>query len=107
MLDNELGNEIVRQRKGAYTLPDGLHLYAVPDDELAKRVAHVLIWNILVPPNAIRVAADKGRITLTGNVEWEYQRAAAEDAVRPLCGVVAVINNVTLTPRFPARVDAR
>lgn len=70
--------------------------YSVPDDELERRIAHVLVWNALVPPNTIGVRADGGRITLTGHVELEYQRSAAEAAVRPLCGVFAVTNNITV-----------
>lgn len=70
--------------------------YSVPDDELEKRVAHVLVWNALVPANAIRVTVDRGRITLTGHVELEYQRSAAETAVRPMCGVLALTNNITI-----------
>ena len=76
--------------------------YAVPDDELERRVAHVLIWNALVPPNTIWVRADSGRITLTGHVEFEYQRSAAEAAVRPMCGVFALTNNITVG-RNPAQ----
>jgi osmotically-inducible protein OsmY len=75
--------------------------YSVPDDELEKRVAHVLVWNALVPANAIRVRADKGSVTLTGHVEFEYQRSAAEAAVRPMCGVFAVTNNITVGRHSP------
>lgn len=70
--------------------------YSVPDDELGRRVAHVLVWNALVPANAIGVLADRGRITLTGHVEFDYQRSAAEAAVRPMCGVCAMTNNITV-----------
>ena len=70
--------------------------YSVPDDKLENRVARVLVWNALVPANAIRATAQNGRITLTGHVEFEYQRHAAEAAIRPLCGVFAVANNVTV-----------
>ncbi len=76
--------------------------YSVPDDKLESRVAHILIWNALVPPNAIRATAHNGSITLTGHVEFEHQRSAAEAAIRPLCGVFAVTNNVTVG-RNPSR----
>lgn len=75
--------------------------YSVPDDVLVMRVAYVLIWNALVPPNAIRVTADRGRITLTGAVEWDYQRNAAEAAVRPMCGVLALTNNIAIRGHVP------
>lgn len=75
--------------------------YSVPDDELERRAAHVLIWNALVPSNAIGVTADRGRVTLTGAVEWDYQRNAAEAAVRPMCGVVALTNNIVIRRNGP------
>ena len=75
----------------------------VPDDVLVMRAAYVLIWNALVPANTIRVTADRGRITLTGAVEWDYQRNAAEAAVRPMCGVLAVTNNIAIRRHDPAR----
>ena len=76
--------------------------YFVPDDELRRRVAHVLVWNALVPPNAIGVTADRGRVTLTGTVAWDHQRNAAEAAVRPMYGVIAVTNNIALRRNAPA-----
>ena len=38
------------------------------------------------------------RVTLTGEVEWDYQRRAAEEAVRRLAGVVSLNNQITLRP---------
>jgi osmotically-inducible protein OsmY len=39
-----------------------------------------------------------GVVTLSGEVDWWYQKDAAEDAVRKLAGVVLVINNITIIP---------
>ena len=49
-----------------------------------------------------------GTLTLTGQVDWHYQRVAAEFAMRRLSGVTAVINLLTLTPHAsPEDLKAR
>ena len=44
----------------------------------------------------------KGWITLTGEVEWQYQRRAAEDNVRSLIGVKGVSNLIAVKSRVVA-----
>jgi osmotically-inducible protein OsmY len=66
------------------------------DEELVQRALNALSWDITVPFKDIKVTVDKGWITLTGEVLWNYQRSAAEIAVRNLSGVLGVSNNVTL-----------
>jgi osmotically-inducible protein OsmY len=70
----------------------------IPDDEIARRAVNVLKWNSMLPCDAVQVSVSSGWITLSGEVEWQYQRSAAEDAVRPLPGVIAVINKLTVKP---------
>ena len=72
---------------------------AVPDDEIARRAATVLKWNSLLPSDRIQVSVKDGWITLSGGVDWQYQRRAAEDAVRVLPGVAAVVNNLSSKSR--------
>jgi osmotically-inducible protein OsmY len=51
------------------------------------------------------ITVDRGWVTLTGKVEWQYQRAEAEKAVRNLPGVTGIRNQVTILPRVvPADV---
>jgi len=66
------------------------------DEELAKRVINSLDWNSLVPRQSVKVTVEGGRVSLSGEVSWQYQKSAAENAVRELYGVVGVINNVTI-----------
>lgn len=67
------------------------------DDEIAQRAVNILAWNTLVPKDCVRVKVSDGWITLSGSVDWNYQRQAAENEVRKLNGVKGVMNNVTLT----------
>jgi osmotically-inducible protein OsmY len=68
------------------------------DDEIAKRAADIIRWSAVVPQDGIQLTVHKGWVTLGGQVNWWYQRNAAEDAVRKLSGVSGVINNITIHP---------
>jgi len=68
----------------------------VNDDEIATRAARIIAWSASVPPDAIHVKVARGWVTLSGTVDWHFQRFAAEAAVRRLTGIHGVINNVQL-----------
>jgi len=46
-----------------------------------------------------QVRAENGWITLSGEVEWDYQRQSAKDAVRSLLGVVGVSDDISVKPQ--------
>lgn len=69
------------------------------DDEVAKRALNTLAWHSTLPGNSLRVSVDSGRVTLMGELDWQYQREAAEHAVQKLYGVRSVANQITLRPR--------
>lgn len=77
------------------------------DDEIAARAMDVLRWNTIVPSDAIQISVRDGRVTLTGNVYWHYQRKAAEQDVRKLSGVVGVDNHISIHPQAPAAYIAQ
>lgn len=69
------------------------------DRDIAHQVTTALRWDSEVPDDRIRVRVDEGWLTLEGEVEWRYQREAAERAVRHLAGVRGVANLVTVKSR--------
>lgn len=68
------------------------------DADIAKAAVTALEWNVSVPMGAVQVKVDDGFVTLSGEVDWEYQRDAAASSVRPLLGVRGLNNAVTLRP---------
>lgn len=68
------------------------------DDEIARRAVHILEWYGVLPKEAIRVTVQKGWLTLDGQVNWQYQKKAAEDAVHKLSGLVGITNNIAIAP---------
>jgi len=67
-----------------------------PDPDIARAALEALRWNISVPSDRIKVKVEKGWLTLEGDVDWYYQKEAAERAVRYLTGVKGVSNLVTI-----------
>lgn len=65
------------------------------DEEIARTALNAFDWNHSVP-KGIQVTVEKGWITLTGEVEWDYQRNAAKNSVSHLLGVCAVTNQITI-----------
>jgi osmotically-inducible protein OsmY len=69
------------------------------DSDVAAAIVERLAWDVSVPHNAIEVGVEAGWVTLTGIVDWNYQRVAAEQDVSRLEGVVGVSNQVALKAR--------
>ncbi len=70
------------------------------DDEIAARAVRMLAWDVAVPLGGIQVKVEHGVVTLSGEVDWAYQRAEAEYDVRKLGGVKAVINAIGVRPQI-------
>ena len=58
------------------------------DENIARAVVERLVWDATVPPDAVEIKVEKGWVTLNGEVDWQFQKEAAAQAVRTLIGVV-------------------
>lgn len=72
------------------------------DTDIAQATLGALKWNTMVPEEKISVSVGDGWVTLKGRVDWEYERRAAERAVRDLSGVRGVINSISVEPHVSA-----
>jgi osmotically-inducible protein OsmY len=68
------------------------------DEDIARVAANALEWNVSVPSDRVKVQVQNGLVTLSGEVDWWYQKSAAEDTVRNLMGVVFINNKITIKP---------
>ncbi len=68
------------------------------DDEIAHRAVSLLNWDIEVPGERLGVKVEHGVVTLTGDVDWQFQKHAAERDIRRLSGVTGVINAIVVRP---------
>lgn len=99
--------DVVRRVKGVKGIAEEIEVRPLganqtADDEIAKRAINTINWNTSVPDNAVQVKVQKGWLTLTGKVEWQYQKTAASNAVRDLSGVVGVTNQIDIKQRASA-----
>ena len=69
------------------------------DEDIAAAAIDRLAWNVSVPKDSVQVNVEDGWVTLTGQVDWWYQRDAVEQDIRPLHGVVGVSNQTSIKPR--------
>lgn len=68
------------------------------DPDIAQAAANALDWDIEVP-DGIQLKVENGWLTLKGHVEWQFQKRAAERAVRNLTGVRGVANLIVVKPK--------
>jgi osmotically-inducible protein OsmY len=95
----------VHRIKGVHAIAENIEVrYSyqnkTADDQIAKRAVDIIGWDVHIPTAAVDVLVqDNGWVTLTGTVDWYYQRRAAEDDVRRLSGVRGVTNKIAIKPR--------
>ena len=77
------------------------------DTEIAQAVVDALTWDALVPLHRVRVVVADGWVTLSGVLQWEYQRASAEHTVARVKGVKGVSNTILLVESTPDDRGAR
>jgi osmotically-inducible protein OsmY len=78
------------------------------DEDIARAALNVLVWNAVVPKDAVKVKVTKGWVTLSGVVEWSFQKHNAEREISRLMGVKGVINEIEVKPsRTPASAEIK
>jgi osmotically-inducible protein OsmY len=78
------------------------------DAEIGAAVESALRWNSLVPDDRVKVMVEHGWVTLSGELDWDYQRDQAMKAVRLLTGVLGVTNNMSLKQQVaPSNITQR
>ncbi|WP_454764020.1 BON domain-containing protein [Cupriavidus campinensis] len=79
-----------------------------PDEAIAEAARNTLQWHVHVPPDAIKVRVERGWVTLSGDVDWSYQKKLAERLVGQMRGVTGVLNNIRMNEKIaPPDVERR
>ena len=68
------------------------------DTDVARSVENVLLWTTYLPKDSVKIMVEDGWVTLSGEVQWGFQRATATAAVRYLAGVAGVSDLITIKP---------
>lgn len=81
--------------------------YTKSDVEVANEILAAFQANFSVPDNKINVMVENGRVTLEGDVHWNYEKEAAENSVHLLPGVKAIINNIAVKSLFHDKIEQK
>lgn len=73
--------------------------YAHSDKDIAYAAVNALFLDIRVPESRIKLRVENRWITLVGDVDWPFQRNAAEHTLLQLAGVQGVTNLITVRAR--------
>jgi len=68
------------------------------DIDIAHAGLNALSWSTVVPKDSVTIKVEDSWLTLDGEVEWQYQKQAAENLVKDLQGVKGVTNLIRLKP---------
>jgi len=98
---------VVKQVSGVKAVAEELAIKlpgtaARSDADIAQSVLNGLRFNVAVPRERIQATVENGWVTLEGEVEWQYQKSAAEHAVRYIMGVRGVTNSIGIKPQVSA-----
>jgi osmotically-inducible protein OsmY len=69
------------------------------DEQIAQACLSALKNHSLVPYEKLKVVVSDGIVSLEGEVDWQYQRDSALNAVRDLIGVVSVNSRISIKAR--------
>jgi len=75
------------------------------DSDIAAEIVNAFKWSWEVPDAKVKSRVEKGWVTLEGELEWNFQRTAAKNAVRNLQGVTGVSNNITIKSRTDNAIE--
>lgn len=70
------------------------------DADIARTAENVLEWTTNWPKDHVKVMVEKGWVTLSGQLDYEYQRQLASSSVRHLMGVKGVSNQVSIKSKL-------
>ncbi len=66
------------------------------DADIALSAKNILDWGSSFPHDTVKVMAEGGWVTLTGEVDWQFQKQAAVDSIRYLLGLKGVTNQIVI-----------
>lgn len=74
---------------------------SVTDETIAERISNMLEWNVIVPDPDVQAEVRNGFVSLTGEVDWNFERETLKNQVIHMRGVRGVDNRITMRKRAP------
>lgn len=107
LAEKEKAEERVRRVEGVQAVANDLKVvvsaqYCCDDSSLAAAAVDILARHPLVPSERINISLSDGWMTITGEVDWTWQRREAEDALRSMIGLRGFTSSLVAKPRQAA-----
>jgi osmotically-inducible protein OsmY len=78
------------------------------DEDIALSIINVLRWHCAIPSDAVQVKVEQGYVTLTGDLDWQYQKDLAGEDAHHIRGVRGVANAIAVKPHLaPKDIETR
>ncbi len=71
------------------------------NNEITNEILMIFRWNW----NTIKVKVINGQVTLSGEIEWNYQKEAAKVIITNLIGVKGVRNAISIKSQNKGQID--
>ncbi|MDP3251821.1 MAG: BON domain-containing protein [Hydrogenophaga sp.] len=99
--EKHVAERVVRRVAGVRAIANEIDIKLAPghvrsDADIAQAIESAFSWHTLIPGDRILVKVEQGWVTLSGAVNWDYQRRLAEQTVRPVMGVRGVTNRIQI-----------
>lgn len=73
------------------------------DTDIAQAVINALKWHSAIKEERIKVKVEDGAVTLDGDVDWAFQKKAAQLQIENLLGVKRINNNLSIKNSMPVK----
>ncbi|SHL36186.1 BON domain-containing protein [Flavobacterium chilense] len=77
------------------------------DNEIASEIINTFKWHWDIPNDRVQVKVENGWVTLTGSLEWNYQKEEVKKAVSVLIGIKGIINNIMIISLSKDRINKK
>lgn len=99
--EKPLAEKIVKGVKGVKGVVEDLQInfnecLLRSDQDIAQAAIRALEWDSSIPAHKVNVVVEHGVVKLSGELEWQYQRDRAYNAVKYLLGIKDIQNNIAL-----------
>lgn len=101
--EKRLAEKIVKRVRGVHGIANDLEVliaeeHLQDDEALAEAAVSALDWAAGIP-DSVKVTVSNAWLTLDGEVEWDYQRRAAYNALRGMTGIRGITNDIVIRPK--------
>ena len=75
------------------------------DNTLAREIINLLRADLQVPHDRIKVRVENGRVTLEGDLPWNFQKQDVSAAIRCVEGMKVFTNNIVIQPESQDEIE--